>query len=116
MDANPGPSACAVDVLPLHHVPLENLECHRGPRQARQVVLTLWSQEVGNRERNALMMPSHSQIEPKRHMGQPGPLTPEARIIPLDQQPSDCSEANRQTLSMPSSQVPARVASTPSNV
>jgi hypothetical protein len=24
-------------------VPLENCEPHRGPRQARQVVLTLWS-------------------------------------------------------------------------
>jgi hypothetical protein len=45
---------------------------------------------VGNRERNAVIMPRHSCIEPKRCMGlfwelSPGPLAPDARIAPLDQ-------------------------------
>ena len=68
LDLNPGLSACEADVLPLHYVPFENCEFHRGPRQARQVMLTLWSQEVSNCERNALITPSHSRIEPKRCM------------------------------------------------
>ena len=28
-DLNPGPSACEADVIPLHHVPLVNLQKHR---------------------------------------------------------------------------------------
>ena len=90
LDLSPWPSACEVDVIPLYHVPLEHCEFRRGQRPPLQVVLTSWSQEVGNPESNALIMPSHSHIEPKRCMGllrelNPGPLALEARIIPLDQ-------------------------------
>ena len=34
LDLNPGLCACEAGVLPLHHVPFENCEFHRGPRQA----------------------------------------------------------------------------------
>ena len=50
----------------------------------------MWWQEVGNRERDAWIMPSHSRIEPKSCMGllrelNSGLLTPDARIIPVEQ-------------------------------